>query len=78
MTERMSNDPCGRAMAVVDAMADAWSDESGVRGYAERIAAADPAKLVDAIEAMMHQSFVEGACRMFQRALDDGVLSHGA
>ncbi len=52
------------ALELLDRMADAWSAEIDAPGYGARIAAKDTGR-AEAIEAMMRQSFIEGAYRMF-------------
>lgn len=70
-------DVTAAAMAALDEMADQWAKEIDVRRYAEGLAIADDTVRVDRIEALLRQSFAEGAYRMYCRAVDDGMLSDG-
>ena len=59
------------ALDHLDAMADAWAQDTNIAAIAAALAlkgAAGP------IESMLRQSFVEGAYRLYCRAVNDGVI----
>lgn len=63
MTDETMPDATLKALSALDAMSELWGAEIGLRAMVNKISGMSRLKMIDAIEALALQAFVEGAYR---------------